>query len=682
MTGPASPLPTSAWLPPPDRVRSSLTGWTRAHWVALADRLLTGLAPYVSGHGARIDLPGRGSWSGRVLDGLEGYARSSLIAAARIAATQGRGCDEIVARYARGLAAGAPAGGPEAWPRITDCSQQMVEAAMVAISLHESRPWLWDELDERTQQGVVDWLSGFVGARTWDNNWRLFLVVALEFLASVGALDDREQIDENLDRIEDWYRGDGWYTDGDGQHFDYYNGFVLHTYPVLWTRIADHTRAHHAADLDLADRRERYATRIAEHVTGLQHFVGADGGPVLHGRSTVYRMAMLAPFWAAVMADSSPLPPGRTRRLASGVARHFVERGVPDERGLLSLGWYRPFLPMTQRYSGPGSPYWASKAFLGLLLPEDHPVWTVAEAGAVTDTSDVVVALPTPGLLVSSTRDDGIVRIVNHGTEHLGVASPDHPDAAPDPNYERFAYSNRASPEYALTSETAGGDNAVRLVGPAGRTLGRGRIHRLLFGTDHAASWSPLVDLAGPTGSEPARCEVTSIVHGRYELRCLRTTVSEGEWQLRSGGHAVADDVAPVAATGTGGTGGSGGAGGEVPWASVSRTDGTCSTVWGLYGFDRAVIDHRVGASAFGPYSATPVLVADPVPPVAVQLVALGQEGPGPAAVLAATEFVVDEDADGTPVRITVALPGAPVRHVITWSGEGPTVSQSEKELP
>lgn len=689
LSGANGPPPGLAWLPAPDRITSSLTGWTRQHWIALADHLLAGLAPYTSEQGARFDLPGRASWSGRVCDGLEAYARSSLVAAARIAATGGVGCDELIARYARGLTAGALPGGPESWPRITDCSQQMVEAAMVAISLHESRRWLWDALDDRTRQGVVEWLSGFVGARTWDNNWRLFLVIAQEFLASVGALDDRGQIDENLERIEDWYRGNGWYTDGDGQHFDYYNGFVMHTYPVLWTRIADHTRAHHDPGIDLDARRDRYHSRISEHVAALQHFVGADGAPVLHGRSTTYRMAMLAPFWTAELAGCSPLLPGRTRRLASGVARHFVEHGVPDARGLLSLGWYDTFLPMTQPYSGPGSPYWASKAFLGLLLGADHPVWTDREASLEGDTHDLVVALPAPGMLVHSTRDDGIVRVVNHGAEHLGTAVAGRPDGPPDPNYERYAYSSRTSPEYALTTETPGYDNAVRLVGPDGRVRGRGRIHRLGLGADHAASWSPLVELTQPSsearsrppgdvetlsGDSEAHLEVTSIVHGRYELRCLRLTGGDaGGSQLTVGGYAIADTTPPAGTSGM--TAG-------VPWASVARTDGTVSTVWGLAGFSTAGLDRRIGASAVGPTSATPVLTTGPVPRVSVLLVALGQAGPPPEAVAIAVETTVDSDDTGMPVRLTVRLPGSPFRHTITWTVDGPQVSRTQMELP
>ena len=43
-----TPLP----LPPEDRDRSPLTGWTRDHWAALADRMLLAIEP--------LSLPGGG----------------------------------------------------------------------------------------------------------------------------------------------------------------------------------------------------------------------------------------------------------------------------------------------------------------------------------------------------------------------------------------------------------------------------------------------------------------------------------------------------------------------------------------------------------------------------------------------------------------------------------------------
>jgi hypothetical protein len=185
-------LAASHRQPPPDPELSPYTGYTRAHWEAAADRMLAALLPYASPHRAQYRLPGRTSHSGVLSDGLEGYARSFTLAACRIAGAGGRDepgstlVRDLVERYAAGLAAGTDPAGPERWPAITDRAQSMVEAAAIAIALHETRPWLWDTLPDAVRQHVADWLGGFVGARPNDSNWRLFQVVTEEFLASVG----------------------------------------------------------------------------------------------------------------------------------------------------------------------------------------------------------------------------------------------------------------------------------------------------------------------------------------------------------------------------------------------------------------------------------------------------------------------------------------------------------------
>ncbi|MFF8614262.1 DUF2264 domain-containing protein [Streptomyces sp. NPDC015350] len=630
-------------LPPPDRLLSSRTGWTRAHWEATADRLLDALVPYATPGLAQYRLPGRGSWSGVVSDGLEGFARSFLLAACRIAGAGGAADPALVERYAAGLAAGTDPASGEAWPRLTDCSQQMVEAASVAVALHETRPWIWDRLDARVQERVVDWFSGFVGGRTWDNNWRLFQVVSEQFLASVGAPYSRSDIESNLDRIEDWYVGDGWYTDGDGRNFDYYIGWAMHLYPLLWSRMAG---------ADDGGRTEVYRQRLGRFLEDYQHFFGADGAPVHQGRSLTYRFAALAPVWMGALADCTPLAPGLTRRLASGTMRHFVERGVPDERGLLTLGWYDTFLPTTQPYSGPASPYWASKGFLGLLLPADHAVWTARELPLPVEESDRYTALPAPGWLLHGTRDDGIVRLVNHGSDH----NPPYDEAADpaegtaDPHYAAFAFSTATAPQTAPHAVSRAIDGHLALVAPDGTPSRRRRIHPLRCADRVAASWYA----ARLPGDERAyRIETTSVLHGPWEIRVHRVEAPEGA-VVREGGHAVAHARSPFAVSGP-------------DWALARTADGLSSALIALHGWDGGVegaaVARDVQSNAHGPHSAIPYLRSRPHPggrSVHVSLVALSRDTVHPEAlrdavrvrVRAGSDSVVLTFLDGTTVEV------------------------------
>ncbi|MFH8489030.1 DUF2264 domain-containing protein [Streptomyces longisporoflavus] len=607
-------------LPPTDRVLSPLTGWTRSHWEALADRQLDALVPYATPNFAQFRLPGRGSWSGVVSDGLEGYARSFLLASFRIAGAGGEVDPHLLERYAQGLTTGTDrdGAGGEAWPELSDCSQQMVEAASIAIGLHETRPWIWDKLDTRVQERVVDWFSGFVGGRTWDNNWRLFQVVSEQFLASVGAPYSKADIDGGLDRIEDWYRGGGWYTDGDGQNFDYYIGWAMHLYPLLWARMAGE---------DDGGRTEVYRERLAQFLATYPHFFGADGAPVHQGRSLTYRFAATAPVWMGALANCTPLAPGLTRRLASGTARHFVERGVPDERGLLPLGWYGTFLPATQAYSGPASPYWASKGFLGLLLPAGHPVWTERELPLPVEESDQYTALPEPGWLLHGTRHDGIVRLINHGSDH----NPPEGEAADDPHYAKFGYSTATAPETAPRAWHRNVDNHLALLAPDGTASRRRRIHPVRCAGRTAVSRHDAL-LPGTRDEFPIL--TTSVLHGPWEIRVHRVVAPRGV-TVREGGHAVADEAQPHAEQGPG-------------WALTRTESGLTSALVALYGWDEETgIAREVAANAYGPHSATPYLTSTGHPGgpgIHVTLVALSGDTVRPAALRESVACAVEGD--------------------------------------
>jgi hypothetical protein len=554
-------------LPPADHALSPHTGWTRAHWLAVADSLLTAVRPFASPGHALIDLPGPASGSGRWSDGLEGFARTFLLAAFRLAGSgpaEEPAMTELADWYARGVATGTDPGSPERWPRLGEINQAKVECASVALALHVSRAWIWDRLDDRVRSQVITWLADMVGATTHRNNWVWFQNIAEAFLRSVGGPWRAEDIERNIALTETWYVGDGWYSDGDTdpgglRNFDYYNGWALHFYPLWYCRIS--------GDTALLDT---YRARLSRYLADAQHLVSANGAPLFQGRSLTYRFAMLAPFWLGELFDATPLPPGRTRRLASGVLAHFTGAGVAP---LLPIGWYHSFPAMRQPYSGPGSPYWASKGFTGLLLPADHPVWTDVEQPMLLESADVALTLRGPGWLVSGTRADGVVRMVNHGGDH---ARPDAAEAD-DPWYDRFAYSTLCAPDIGVPV-----DSHVALINEDGVPSGRRPYERVALAgrvgvSRHRTRWGPALTVA-------------SVLRGQVEVRIVRVDDESAEplW-LRIGGAALADDE-PLA----------------VGSAEVRRSDGMTSAVRSLLGDMAGGVTERVDANPFGRFSASP----------------------------------------------------------------------------
>lgn len=644
-------------MPAPDFNLSPITGWTREHWLSFADQQLLAVRPHFSPLKAAIRLGGRPSSSGVKSDGLEGFARTFLLAAFRVAGEQGGDPFGHLDLYREGLLHGTRKDGREAWLPITDRSQPMVEAASIVLGLQLTKPWLWDTLTAGQQEQVAGWLQGSSRSSCVDNNWVLFQVMIAEFLAGAGFEHNATHIDHGLDRLDDWYAGGGWYRDGDnggtGDFFDYYCGWAMHLYPILWAEFAAgrHPQADHRLDIS----RSRLAAFLEDHV----RFFGANGAPVFQGRSLIYRYAAIAPLFMGEAICATPLAPGQTRRIASGAAKYFLDAGAYDG-GLPSLGWLGAFEPMTQEYSGPASPYWTSKAFVGLLLPADHPVWTAVEEPSPLEEVDGLKHAEAPNYLLHSTAPDGIARLLNHGSDKYYAPGPD------DPLYRRLAYSSHTAPLF--TGHPV--DNHFAILNNAGTPSRRARIHRLAAGAGQAASWHAPVwsDYQDPAGS-PWRVATGTAAAGGYELRVHIVSAPAGLGGSGSGGSGSAP--AGAAPAGSGGVVRDGGyaladhhpvpADPPLPRGNGAHvlTDGRLHTaIWPLHGYTDSGVYQGEGESPFGAFAACGYLEGRLTGERScfVSLVYLGGEPPAlvPSGVGRSTAFDVFDDGTRVSARLTL----------------------------
>ncbi|RYV52156.1 DUF2264 domain-containing protein [Pengzhenrongella frigida] len=527
--------------------------------------MLTAVRPYASAGHARITLPGPEGGYGRAVDGLEGFARTFLLAGFRLAGERGADPGHLAQWYAEGLAAGTDPSSPDRWVRLDEHPQAKVEAASIALVLDLTRPWIWDRLTPLVQQQVIDYLAPAVGDDTYPRiNWVWFRLVVQTFLRSVGGPWSAGEMAEDLATHDSFRRPGGWMADGSERSYDHYVGWALHLYPALWARMAG------AEDL-AAPRRASDTAQLDRFLTDAIQLVGADGSPLIQGRSLAYRFAAAAPFWVGAIAEVPSLSPGLLRRAASGIMGHFADHGALDERGLLTLGWHGSWPRLAQSYSGPGSPYWASKGMLGLALPADHPVWTAAEEPLPVERADTLLAVRAPGWLVSGTRADGIVRVVNHGTDHAEEGST----SGDSPLYARLGYSTATSPLLDEAGWVDPLDQSVVLLDDGGRATHRTGLRTLSVELQDTADgghlgvgasvatahWltpaaaqehhgSGYVGTTTPAG----RVTTLSLVRGPWELRLVRVQdLAAGQdaaaLRLRVGGWAVSGPAAePLAA--------------------------------------------------------------------------------------------------------------------------------------
>src|ERR687897_498921 len=94
------------------------TGPEARAWLAdYADRLLASVQPYASPSGSLITLPGRPGGYGTAVDGLEGFARTFLLAGFRLVGEQGRGLDDLAEFYRRGVTTGVDPDAEDRWVR-------------------------------------------------------------------------------------------------------------------------------------------------------------------------------------------------------------------------------------------------------------------------------------------------------------------------------------------------------------------------------------------------------------------------------------------------------------------------------------------------------------------------------------------------------------------------------------
>ncbi|WP_416147693.1 DUF2264 domain-containing protein [Salipaludibacillus sp. HK11] len=333
--------------------------------------------------------------------------------------------DELWETCLEGIKNGTNPSHDEYWGEIHDYDQRIVEMAVYGYALSLIPDKLWDPLTDQEKQNFASWLSQINDCKAHDCNWLFFPVLVNIGLKKVGATYNQQTIEQNLDRIDNFYLSDGWYADGIDAHSDYYVPFALHYYGLFYAKIIG------KEDPTRSDVYKERAKLFAQHFI---YWFAEDGSAIPYGRSLTYRFSQVA-FWSAIIfADVKVFPLGITKGIILNHLRWWFKQPIFTKDGLLTIGYTYPNQIMAENYNSPGSPYWSLKTFLILALKDDHPFWQAKE-------------LPLPELDASSVQEKAHLvlcrqaepnHILAFNSGHLSTNDHTHTSA----KYEKFVYSN------------------------------------------------------------------------------------------------------------------------------------------------------------------------------------------------------------------------------------------------
>lgn len=300
--------------------------------------------------------------------GIEGFARLLWAFAPLLSGGEAQTYRDT---FLHGIRCGCDPEHPDYWGDLTDNDQRCVEMAAFGLALALPDTGLWQALSAIEQDNLERWLRQSAEIRIPDNNWHFFPVLVQVGLKRAGRHYDMMVINKHLDAVDNFWLGNGWYSDGVGKPRDYYISSGFHFYSLLYS--------HFMEDVD-PTRCQLYRQRARQFANDYVHYFTCDGNAIPFGRSLTYRFVQGA-FWSAVAYTALDVfTPGIVKGLIVRHLNWWIVQPFIDHDGLFTLGYTYPNLVMTEDYNSPCSPYWACKALLVLALPEESPFWQAKPA--------------------------------------------------------------------------------------------------------------------------------------------------------------------------------------------------------------------------------------------------------------------------------------------------------------
>ena len=257
---------------------------------------------------------------------------------------------------------------------VVEPKQSLVDVALFAQGLLRAKNQIWLNLPMDDQARIIRELKNTRVIAPYENHWLLFTSMIEAALLEFTGECDKERLSYGVSRFrDDFYIGDGIYSDGEDFTSGYFNSIVIH--PML-NDILKVMRKYSISEGELLDVQLMRSSRLSSQ---LERTISPEGTYPLLGSCLSYRCGVFHLLSQAALLKILPrnIKPAQVRSaLTTVLKKQFTENQNFSSNGWLLVGLNGSQLDISESDINTGSVYFCCAIFLALGLPASDLFWT------------------------------------------------------------------------------------------------------------------------------------------------------------------------------------------------------------------------------------------------------------------------------------------------------------------
>lgn len=251
--------------------------------------------------------------------------------------------------------------------------QTLMDAAFFCQALLRSKTSVWNNLPIETQAKLIEEIKNTRVIAPYENYWLLFTSIIEATLLEFTGECDIERLTYAINKfMNDWYLGDGEYSDGPRYNTDFNNSIVIHPMLIDVLKVMD------KFGIDNNDYLDTEIMRASRYASKLERVISPEGTYPLNTRFATYRSGIFHTLALASLLNILPknIEPAQVRAaLTKVIENHFVKHKNFDKKGWLTVGLNGHQLELAEKDIDTGSVYACAFVFLPLGLSIDDAFW-------------------------------------------------------------------------------------------------------------------------------------------------------------------------------------------------------------------------------------------------------------------------------------------------------------------